>query len=313
MAAIHRKGYVIGDVNYKNALFNDHALITVVDCDSMQVTDAQNIVHRCLVGIPEYTSPELQGLDFAKVTRTFNHDAFGLAVLTFQLLMQGFHPFAGRPLPGAPDVDQVHIYSLSKKIFPYLTNNLFAPPVAAPPIGALPAVLQNLFRQAFTDTPSLTRPTPKEWASALEMVESRLVECSNNPDHWYPSDGVCVICEVDYNVGRRKRPASAPNQPTVQMQVPLSISTPTTPTQPVTNQPTLSMQSSNLSTSTCTIHWFRRDLRIADNPALTTASQRGSHGMSTSDPHHILILANERGILHHTINTLSYTVIIFGS
>ncbi len=29
--------------------------------------------------------------------------------------------------------------------------------------------------------------------------------------------------------------------------------------------------------STCTIHWFRRDLRFADNPALTTASQRGQH------------------------------------
>jgi hypothetical protein len=70
MAAIHRKGYVIGDVNFKNALFNDDALITVVDCDSMQVTDAQNIVHRCLVGIPEYTSPELQGQDFAKVNRS---------------------------------------------------------------------------------------------------------------------------------------------------------------------------------------------------------------------------------------------------
>jgi deoxyribodipyrimidine photo-lyase len=29
--------------------------------------------------------------------------------------------------------------------------------------------------------------------------------------------------------------------------------------------------------STCIIHWFRRDLRLADNPALTAASQRGLH------------------------------------
>ena len=33
--------------------------------------------------------------------------------------------------------------------------------------------------------------------------------------------------------------------------------------------------------STCTIHWFRRDLRLADNPALTTASQRGQHRVIT--------------------------------
>ena len=235
MAAIHRKGYVIGDVNFKNALFNDDALITVVDCDSMQVTDAQRVVHRCLVGIPEYTSPELQGQDFAKVNRSANNDAFGLAVLTFQLLMQGFHPFAGRPLPGAPDVEQVHVYCITKKIFPYdASNKLFAPPKAAPPIGALPAVLQNLFSRAFTTS---NRPTPKEWADTIEMIEARLVQCGNNPDHWYPSDGACVICEVDYNVGRRKRPASAPNQPTVQMQVPLSMPTPNTPAKPVTHQP----------------------------------------------------------------------------
>ncbi|NBU63911.1 MAG: hypothetical protein EBS29_05345 [Chloroflexia bacterium] len=234
MAAIHRKGYVIGDVNFKNALFNDDALITVVDCDSMQVTDAQNVVHRCLVGIPEYTSPELQGQDFAKVNRTANNDAFGLAVLTFQLLMQGFHPFAGRPLPGAPDVEQVHVYCITQKIFPYVTNKLFAPPTAAPPIGALPAVLQNLFSRAFLTT---NRPTPNEWADTIEMIESRLVQCSNNPDHWYPNDGACVICEVDYNVGRRKRPASAPTQPMAQMQVPLSGLPATTPAKPATHQP----------------------------------------------------------------------------
>jgi hypothetical protein len=232
MAAIHRKGYVIGDVNFKNALFNDDALITVVDCDSMQVTDAQRVVHRCLVGIPEYTSPELQGQDFAKVDRSANNDAFGLAVLTFQLLMQGFHPFAGRPLPGAPDVEQVHVYCITKKIFPYVTNTQFEPPQAAPPIGALPAVLQTLFSRAFTTS---NRPTPKEWADTIEMIEARLVQCSNNPDHWYPRDGACVICEVDYNVGRRKRPANAPKQPTVQMQVPLSMPTP--PSKPVTHQP----------------------------------------------------------------------------
>ena len=264
MAAIHRKGYVIGDVNFKNALFNDDALITIVDCDSMQVTDAKNVVHRCLVGIPEYTSPELQGQDFAKVDRSANNDAFGLAVLTFQLLMQGFHPFAGRPLPGAPDVEQVHVYCITKKIFPYVTNTLFAPPMAAPPIGALPAVIQSLFRRAFLTT---TRPTPKEWADTIEMIESRLVQCVNDPNHWYPSDGACVICEVDYNVGRRKRPASAPNQPTVQMQVPLGIPTPP-PSKPVTHQPAPVSTRSPASTPTFRVPQSTPTTPPAPQPAI---------------------------------------------
>lgn len=218
MAAIHRKNYVIGDVNFKNALFSDSALITIVDCDSMQVTDANGVVHRCLVGLPEYTAPELQGADFSSVNRTPDSDAFGLAVLIFQLLMQGFHPFAGRPLPGAPDVEQVHVYCIKKKIFPYEKNNSFEPPKAAPPITAIPGVIRSLFQRAFTER---KRPSAQEWADALEMVERRLIQCGNDADHWYPADGACVICEVDYNTGRRKRTTASQ---TAQMQVPLQPS-----------------------------------------------------------------------------------------
>lgn len=221
--AIHRKGYVVGDVNFKNALFNDDALITMVDCDSMQVTDSSGVVHRCLVGVPEYTSPELQGADFARVNRTADHDAFGLAVLIFQLLMQGFHPFAGRPQPGAPDVEQAHIYCITHNIFPYLENQPFTPPPAAPSLLCLPVLVRNLFERAFVRNGQqpAPRPTPKEWASVLAMVESRLTPCPVDNDHWYPSDGFCVICEVDYNVGKRTRSGPKPSA-TIQQQAPLS-------------------------------------------------------------------------------------------
>jgi len=221
MEAIHQKNYVIGDVNFKNALFNDDALITVVDCDSMQVTEANGTVHRCIVGMPEYTSPELQGKDFNKEIRTANHDAFGLAVLIFQLLMQGFHPFTGRAKPGTPDVEQSHVYCIRQQIFPYLDNQPYEPPRVAPSFHALPPMLQLLFTRAFTQINN--RPTPKEWAQVISMIEKRLVPCSNDQNHFYPSDGACVICEIDYNSGRRQRTTPAPRA-TSSMQVPLNPS-----------------------------------------------------------------------------------------
>jgi len=231
MDAIHQKGYVIGDVNFKNALFNDNALITIVDCDSMQVTDQRGVIHHCLVGVPEYTPPELQGKDFATTTRTPQHDAFGLAVLIFQLLMQGFHPFAGRPTPQAPDVEQSHIYCLKNRIFPYLAGQLFVPPKAAPPYVCLPGQLRTLFERAFTQPGS--RPTPSDWEHAISLVEQRLVPCANDAHHYYPSDGHCVICEVDYNVGRRTRTSTAPSSQTTGLQVPLTPP-PAAPTRPPT-------------------------------------------------------------------------------
>lgn len=218
MDAIHQKGYVLGDVNFKNALFNDDALITIVDCDSMQVTDAAGVVHRCLVGVPEYTPADLQGVDFSQVSRTKNHDAFGLAVLIFQLLMQGFHPFAGKPRPGEQEVEQSHIYCISKGIFPYISNLPYEPPRAAPSMLCLPVLIQQQFERAFTQPNA--RPTPKDWATVLAMIEPRLIPCANDAAHWYPSDGHCVICEIDYNVGRRTRTGAKPSA-TVQMQVPL--------------------------------------------------------------------------------------------
>ncbi|MBM4413334.1 MAG: hypothetical protein FJ040_07820, partial [Chloroflexi bacterium] len=219
MEAIHRKKYVIGDVNFKNALFNDDALITIVDCDSMQVTDANGIVHRCIVGMPEYTPPELQGKDFNQEIRTANHDAFGLAVLIFQLLMQGFHPFTGRARPGVPDVEQSHVHCIRQQIFPYLDNQPYEPPRVAPSFYVLPGMLQTMFIRAFTHVQN--RPTPKEWAQIISMIEKRLVQCTNDSDHFYPSDGACVICEIEYNSGRRVRTSPAP-KPTVSTQVPLN-------------------------------------------------------------------------------------------
>lgn len=58
MKAIHDKNYVIGDVNFNNILFNDVALVTMIDCDSMQVIEHDGTVHYCVVGVPDYTPPE---------------------------------------------------------------------------------------------------------------------------------------------------------------------------------------------------------------------------------------------------------------
>jgi DNA-binding helix-hairpin-helix protein with protein kinase domain len=82
--SLHASGYVIGDVNESNILLAETALVTLVDTDSFQVRDSQKgVVHRCRVGKPEFTPPELQGKTFSDIDRTPQHDRFGLAVLIF--------------------------------------------------------------------------------------------------------------------------------------------------------------------------------------------------------------------------------------
>lgn len=99
--AIHRRGQVIGDVNQKNILVSERAIVQFVDCDSFQIRSDCGKLFRCAVGVPEFTPPELQGRSFRDIDRDADHDLFGLAILIFHLLMMGRHPFSGVSLdPG---------------------------------------------------------------------------------------------------------------------------------------------------------------------------------------------------------------------
>ena len=110
---LHAAGYVVGDLNESNVLVTENARISLIDIDSFQVripTAGTVVTYRSLVGKPEYTPPELQGVNFRSVDRSYEHDRFALAVLIFQLLMEGHspiqRPMAGRRRP--PDVGTSH-------------------------------------------------------------------------------------------------------------------------------------------------------------------------------------------------------------
>ncbi|TAF06427.1 MAG: tetratricopeptide repeat protein [Nostocales cyanobacterium] len=206
-AALHTSGYCIGDVNESNILVSDTALVTLVDTDSFQVPDpTQNLIYRCAVGKPEYTPPELQNKTFAEYDRDISHDLFGLAVLIFQLLMEGTHPFSGifQGLSDPPTYEARIIaghftYSQNQKI-PYL------PTPIAPSWEMLHPSLRDLFVRCFEDghhQPHL-RPTAQTWLSALAAAEDSLVTCAVNPQHLHHHHlDQCPWCQRTAQLGGR--------------------------------------------------------------------------------------------------------------
>jgi DNA-binding helix-hairpin-helix protein with protein kinase domain len=206
-AALHASQYCIGDVNESNILVSNTALITLVDTDSFQVRDPEkNIVYRCSVGKPEYTPSELQNKTFADYDRESHHDLFGLAVLIFQLLMEGTHPFSGifqglfdPPGYEARIVAGHFTYSQKQKV-PYL------PTPIAPAWQMLHPRLQELFVRCFEDghnSPQL-RPTAQTWLSVIAEAEESLVTCSLNPQHLYHNHlNKCPWCERASQLGGR--------------------------------------------------------------------------------------------------------------
>jgi WD40 repeat protein len=206
-AAIHKRGDLVADVNGRNILVALQALVTLVDTDSFQVRDpGDGHIFRCSVGTAEYTPPELQNCDLGTVDREVQHDCFGLAVILFQLLMEGTHPFAGTFLgTGDPPPYEERI---RLGHFPYSEKNKvpYRPMPIAPPFNILSPSLRHLFLRCFEDghrNPAV-RPDALTWQKALEEAETFLVPCTINLQHRYSKDlARCPWCERSQLLGGR--------------------------------------------------------------------------------------------------------------
>lgn len=190
---VHQTGCVIGDVNQGNILVGSDATVCLIDCDSFQVRTASRCF-RCEVGVAHYIPPELQSINFRDVDRTVQHDCFGLAVLLFQILAMGRHPFAGR-YRGAGDMPIER--AISERRFAFGTDaasRQMNPPPHALPLDRLGAAA-SLFERAFCTTAA--RPSPAEWHQVLSALERSLTACARSPGHRYlRSLSRCPWCEL---------------------------------------------------------------------------------------------------------------------
>jgi hypothetical protein len=206
--AIHDKGYVIGDVNEGNIMATAGALAAIVDTDSFQIKDRNSgHVYRCPVYTPFYTAPEFQDVPLDQVDRAPEQDLFGIAVVLFQLLMEGNLPFqcAFANTNNAPDT----LECLKRGYFPYAqTQNGISAPPGAPPYKTLHPTLQRLFNLCFLDgyqDPHM-RPTAESWRRALLDSEADLVECTANSQHYYFNHlNACHWCEQTRRVEAVKK------------------------------------------------------------------------------------------------------------
>jgi len=200
VAAVHEHGLVIGDLNPKNILVTRKATVYLLDVDSFQVsTDGKT--YRCEGGFPEYTPPELQGVAFRDVNRAQGHDCFGLAVVMFQLLFMGRHPFSGRYL-GAEEMPLER--AIMEFRFAYGAD-AEARKMRQPPgtlaLDSMPTALLGLFHRAFL---TADRPQAREWIEPLEALAKALKRCDLHSGHYYYRElRECPWCGIESQAGVR--------------------------------------------------------------------------------------------------------------
>lgn len=205
-ATLHSHGIILGDVNEKNFIVSEDARVGLIDCDSYQIPSTNNSYHLCKVGVVLYTPPELQGRNLSAVIRTKNHDLFGLAILIFQLLFMGRHPFAGiskdskvNALDNGESIRNF-LYAFGKNA----PNIGIFPPPHSLPLSLIPQSFADLFEVAFSKNAIVNnmRPSEQHWAQSLDNLLRTIVTCRNEKNHKYPNHlSECPWCAFGNKYG----------------------------------------------------------------------------------------------------------------
>ncbi|OJZ64172.1 hypothetical protein K0O62_22605 [Mycolicibacterium diernhoferi] len=220
---VHRVNAVIGDFQERNILVNDTTRVTLVDCDSMQFIDSTGRQYLCGVARPEFTAPELAGMDLARTARGKPSDLFALAVHIHLLLMAGNHPFLRGEWTGPGEQPDALTLAASGQWAGGPGSALRTHPLA-PPASFLPHAVQQLCTRAFTDGAHdpTARPTAAEWRETL--LGMQLGTCARG--HQMPVEAdPCPWCHIDdQRLARRSARASYSGRSTDQ--VVYQVSTP---------------------------------------------------------------------------------------
>lgn len=195
-SVIHSQGHVIGDVNHGNITVSNKGTVMLIDCDSIQV-NADGIIYPCDVGVGIYQPPEIHDAkSYSEIIRTGNHDNFGLAVLIFQFLFMGRHPFSERY---SGDDDMPLERAIIEKRFPYARSSQLEKPEAALDLGDLTGPLASFFEAAFLTE---KRPTAEQWVRELDNLLRQLTQCPVSSAHrFYNKLNECPWCRIERKTG----------------------------------------------------------------------------------------------------------------
>lgn len=192
---VHQAGGVIGDLNHSGILVAQDATVALIDADSFQFR-LKGKSYPCVVGVPDFTPPELHGKNLESFERTIAHDNFGLAVAIFHLLFMGRHPYAGRYK--GPDISMSEAIAQNRFAFSLSRQNetQTTPPPGTLTLDLFPSVIAHAFEQAFGLIPS-SRPNAMTWIDVLTSLETSLNHCNKIKTHYYPSKAKsCVWCRL---------------------------------------------------------------------------------------------------------------------
>lgn len=192
---LHRRGHHVVDLKPVNLRFYPKSLyMAMLDCDGFSIR-GQDKRFTAPQFTPDYLAPEFQRGGLTDEGEE-SQDRFALAVVVFQLLNFGIHPFTGRPANDRVPTDIPGRIAAGCYAYGERANASLAPsPVSCH--ATLPHDLRQLFDRAFVQRGDL-RPAAAEWATLLrhfaQRSSLRLVSCGRNAQHQHFAGSSCAAC-----------------------------------------------------------------------------------------------------------------------
>jgi tetratricopeptide (TPR) repeat protein len=195
LAELHRQRHYMVDLKPVNLRFYRHSLyLALLDCDGFSIQgDGERYTAQQVT--PDYLAPEfhVRGLTGPGEPA---QDRFALAVVVFQLLNFGIHPFTGRPRSEGVPTDipgRIAGRWYGYGLFPHA--ELEASPASGH--AAMPGELRELFDRAF-DGPGDQRPSANTWSELLRGYAQRttrlMVVCASDASHQHFTGQPCAAC-----------------------------------------------------------------------------------------------------------------------
>ncbi|MCC7641809.1 MULTISPECIES: hypothetical protein [unclassified Janthinobacterium] len=197
--ALHQQRHYVVDLKPVNLRFyRDSLYIAMLDCDGFSIQGhAERFPAEQFTA--DYLAPEFQRKGMPAGTE-MAQDRFALAVVIFQLLNFGIHPYSGRPANAqvATDIpgrirDGCYAYGVKrhKQLAPNATSGH----------ALMPPELRAMFDRAFSPSPKPQRPSAADWAQLLRGYAQRsggkLVVCTANAEHQHFAGLGCAACARD--------------------------------------------------------------------------------------------------------------------
>jgi hypothetical protein len=204
VAALHAERHYVVDLKPVNVRFyRDTLQIALLDCDGLSIQGAGERFPAHQV-TPDYLAPEYQGV---AVADEHQQDRFALAVVIFQLLNFGIHPYSGRPAAATLATDIPGRIKAGAYAYGVRGNRSILP---NPGSGHLhfPSEIRSLFDRAFGTVAAL-RPQAAEWRNVLQTFALRgsgkLAACSRDSAHQHFAGMACAACERKALLARAAR------------------------------------------------------------------------------------------------------------